>query len=149
MTGPKRTIMHIGTLRPSQWVNLGYIIFGVAASPITYGISLIIPAWKMLETYCTKYDFYEDRIIYRRGVFEVTTDEILLYRVKSINLHEPFLYRLVGISNLNLITSDRYVSGEIKLTAIPVGIEFRNVLREMVEENRHIKGVKEFDLYDL
>jgi uncharacterized membrane protein YdbT with pleckstrin-like domain len=140
--------MYISTLRPSQWTNLGYVIFGVAATPLTYGISLIIPAWKMIETYYTKYEFYSDRIIYRRGVFEVLTDEILLYRVKSINLHEPFLYRLIGLSNLNLITSDKYV-GEIKLTAIPVGIEFRNVLREMVEENRHLKGVKEFDIYDL
>lgn len=141
--------MYIHTLRPSQWINLGYVIFGVATAPLTYGISLIIPVWKMIETYYTKYEFYSDRIIYRRGVFEVTTDEILLYRVKSINLHEPFLYRLIGISNLNLITSDKYVNGEIKLTAIPVGVEFRDVLREMVEDNRSLKGVKEFDIYDL
>ena len=138
----------LGTLRPSQWINLGYIIFGVVASPITMGVTLIIPLWKMIETYCTKYEFYEDKIIYRRGVFTVTTDEILLYRVKSINLHEPFLYRLVGISNLSIITSDRYI-GEITLNAIPVGTEFKNVLREMVEENRNIKGTKEFDFYDM
>jgi uncharacterized membrane protein YdbT with pleckstrin-like domain len=134
--------------KPSQWTNLGYIIFGVATAPLTYGISLIIPVWKIIETYYTKYEFYSDRIIYRRGVFEVTTDEILIYRIKSINLHEPFLYRLIGISNLNLITSDKYV-GEIKLTAIPVGMEFRNTLREMVEENRNIKGTKESDIYIL
>ena len=127
---------------------MGYIIFGVVASPITMGVTLIIPLWKMIETYCIKYEFYEDKIIYRRGVFTVTTDEILLYRVKSINLHEPFLYRLVGISNLSIITSDRYV-GEITLNAIPVGTEFKNVLREMVEENRNIKGTKEFDFYDM
>lgn len=138
----------LGTLRPSQWINLGYIIFGVVASPITMGVTLIIPLWKMIETYCIKYEFYEDKIIYRRGVFTVTTDEILLYRVKSINLHEPFLYRLVGISNLSIITSDRYV-GEITLNAIPVGTEFKNVLREMVEENRNIKGTKEFDFYNM
>jgi uncharacterized membrane protein YdbT with pleckstrin-like domain len=135
-------------LKPSQWINLGYIIFGLAVAPFTAGISLLIPAWKILETYYIRYEFYEDRIIYRRGVFTVITDEILLYRIKAINLHEPFLYRIVGISNLNLITSDKYV-GELSLQAIPVGVQFRNVLRELVEENRHIKGVKEFDLYDL
>lgn len=140
--------MYITTLRPSQWTNLGYILLGVGATPITMGISLIIPIWKMIETYCTRYEFYEDRIIHRRGVFEVTTDEILLYRVKAINLHEPFLYRLVDISNLSIITSDRYV-GEITLKAIPVGTGFRDTLRGMVEENRHVKGVKEFDLYEL
>lgn len=139
--------MYIQTLKPSQWTNLGYLIVGIALSPLA-GVSLLIPIWKYIETYCTKYEFYEDRIIYRRGVFRVVTDEILLYRVKAINLDEPFLYRLVGIANLSIITSDRFV-GSITLKAIPVGIEFRNVLREMVEHNRNIKGVKEFDLYDL
>lgn len=140
--------MYITTLRPSQWTNLGYILFGVGLAPITMGITLIIPIWKMIETYYTKYEFYENRITYRRGVFTVFTDEILLYRVKAINLHEPFLYRLVGISNISIITSDKYVK-EITLKGIPVGIGFRDTLREMVEENRRIKGVKEFDLYDL
>lgn len=127
---------------------MGYIIFGVVAAPFTGGITLLIPAWKMIETYCTRYEFYEDRIIHRRGVLTVTTDEVLLYRIKAINLHEPFLYRILSLSNLNLITSDKYV-GEITLQAIPVGVQFRNALRELVEENRHVKGVKEFDLYDL
>jgi uncharacterized membrane protein YdbT with pleckstrin-like domain len=135
-------------LRPSQWTNLGYIIFGIGLSPITLGGSLVIPIWKMIETYYTRYEIYDDRILFRRGVFTVTTDEVLLYRIKAINLFEPFLYRLVGISNLSLITSDKYVS-EITLQAIPKGMEFRNLLREVVEESRHVKGVKEFDLYDL
>jgi quinol monooxygenase YgiN len=30
-----------------------------------------------------------------------------------------------------------------------VGMNFRNALRELVEENRTKKGVKEFDLYEL
>lgn len=127
---------------------MGYILFGVVAAPFTGGITLIIPIWKMIETHFTRYEFHEDSIMYRRGVFTVTTDEILLYRIKSINLHEPFLYRLVGLSNLSLISSDKYV-GEITLRAIPVDIQFRNTLRRIVEENRNIKGVKEFDLYDL
>jgi uncharacterized membrane protein YdbT with pleckstrin-like domain len=138
----------MNVFRPSQWINLGYILFGVVAAPFTGGVTLLIPAWKMIETYFTRYEFYEDRIIYRRGVFTVITDEILLYRVKSINLHEPFLYRLVGLSNLSLITSDKYVS-EITLQAIPVGQQFRNTLREMVEDNRHVKGIREFDMYNL
>jgi uncharacterized membrane protein YdbT with pleckstrin-like domain len=140
--------MYITTLRPSQWTNLGYIILGVGLSPFTAGLTLVVPIWKMIETYCTKYEFYEDRIIHRRGVFTVTTDEILLYRVKAINLNEPLLYRLVDIADLSIMTSDRYVN-EIVLHAIPVGVQFRDTLREMVEENRTKKGVKEFDLYEL
>ena len=138
----------ITLLKPSQWTNLGYIILGIVLAPYTNWLTLVVPVWMMIETSFTRYEIYDDRIIYRRGVFTVTTDEILLYRIKSINLNEPFLYRLVGISNLSIITSDKYVN-EITLKGVPVGMNFRNALRELVEENRTKKGVKEFDLYEL
>ena len=138
----------ITLLKPSQWTNLGYIILGIVLAPYTNWLTLVVPVWMMIETSFTRYEIYDDRIIYRRGVFTVTTDEILLYRIKAINLNEPFLYRLVGISNLSIITSDKYVN-EITLKGIPVGMNFRNALRELVEENRTKKGVKEFDLYEL
>jgi|Laugrefa1bdmlbdn_1035148.scaffolds.fasta_scaffold02054_6 uncharacterized membrane protein YdbT with pleckstrin-like domain len=138
----------ITLLKPSQWTNLGYIILGIVLAPYTNWLTLVVPVWMMIETSFTRYEIYDDRIIYRRGVFTVTTDEILLYRIKAINLNEPFLYRLVGISNLSIITSDKYVN-EITLKGVPVGMNFRNALRELVEENRTKKGVKEFDLYEL
>ena len=138
----------ITLLKPSQWTNLGYIILGIVLAPYTNWLTLVVPVWMMIETSFTRYEIYNDRIIYRRGVFTVTTDEILLYRIKAINLNEPFLYRLVGISNLSIITSDKYVN-EITLKGVPVGMNFRNALRELVEENRTKKGVKEFDLYEL
>jgi len=121
---------------------------GIVLAPYTNWLTLVVPVWMMIETSFTRYEIYDDRIIYRRGVFTVTTDEILLYRIKAINLNEPFLYRLVGISNLSIITSDKYVN-EITLKGVPVGMNFRNALRELVEENRTKKGVKEFDLYEL
>ncbi len=34
-------------------------------------------------------------------------NELELYRVKDIVLNEPFLLRLVGLSNIVLVTSDR------------------------------------------
>ena len=138
----------ITLLKPSQWTNLGYIILGIVLAPYTNWLTLVVPVWMMIETSFTRYEIYDDRIIYRRGVFTVTTDEILLYRIKAINLNEPFLYRLVSISNLSIITSDKYVN-EITLKGVPVGMNFRNALRELVEENRTKKGVKEFDLYEL
>jgi len=134
-------------LKPSQWINIGYIIGGLVLFKFTaWGI--LIPIWKIIETSFIRYEIYDDRIIHRRGVFNVTTDEILLHRIKSINLYEPLLYRLVGISNLSIITSDQYVK-EITLTGVPVGIQFRNTLREEVEEKRLAKGVREFDMYEL
>jgi uncharacterized membrane protein YdbT with pleckstrin-like domain len=140
--------MHIVTLKPSQWTNLGYIIFGLILVSLTGGLSLLIPAWKMLETSCIKYELYEDRLLYRRGVFTVSTNEILLFRIKSVSLHEPFLYRLVGLSNLSFITSDQYM-GNITLKAIPMGPELKETIDELSKEHRRINGVREFDMYNL
>lgn len=140
--------MHIVTLGPSQWTNLGYILFGVVLAPITYGISLALPAWKMLETHCTEYELLEDRLIYRRGVFTVDTNEILLFRIKSVSLHEPFLYRLVGLSNLSFITSDQYM-GSITLQAVPMGLELKETIDGLAKEHRRINGVREFDMYNM
>ena len=136
------------TLKPSQWINFGYILIGIIAGPFTLGLSLLIPIWNIIETHFIYYQFYDDKIIYKRGVFSVHYDEILLYRIKSISLNKPFLYRIVGIANINIISSDPTIPC-ITLNAIPVDIEFRNLLRNVVEENRKIKGIKEFDLYNL
>jgi uncharacterized membrane protein YdbT with pleckstrin-like domain len=140
--------MYIMTLRPSQWINLGYILFGIFIAPYTYWLGMLIPIWRMIVTYCIKYEFYEDRIVYKRGVFNVKTNEIPMYRIKSIYLDEPLLYRLIDVGNVNLKTSDPYL-GELKMVAVPVGSDFVNLLRDIVEDSRKSNGVKEFDMYSL
>jgi uncharacterized membrane protein YdbT with pleckstrin-like domain len=134
------------TLRPSQWTNLGWILFGLGG--IMFVIPPLIAIYKMIETYCIRYDFYEDHILESKGVFSVTRNEIHYFRVKSIQIDEPFLYRLVSLSNIHIKTSDQYTM-EFTLRALPVGRTLVNDLRAVVKAERKNHSVREFDMYDL
>lgn len=142
-------------IKPSQWINVGSIFVAIAMlfmgsiiGPYHW-LSPLIPVWKYIETYYTRYEIYEDKIVFRRGVFRVLTDEILFYRIKAITMDEPLLYRIVGIATIKLRTSDKYV-GELDMVALPVkGMNFVNQLRDRVEQKRKENGVKEFDMFNL
>lgn len=134
------------TLKPSQWLNAGWILFGLAG--IMFVIPPLIAIWKIIELYCHKYDFYEDHILESNGVFTVTRNEIHYFRIKSIQIDEPFLYRLVDLSSLHIKTSDQYTM-EFTLKAIPVGRTLVDDLRAVVKAERKAHNVREFDMYDL
>lgn len=72
------------------------------------------------------------------------TNELELYRVKDIKLNEPFFMRLVGLSNLVLITSDK-TNPIFVIKGVKNGKLMRENLRIAVEERRDAKGVVERD----
>lgn len=133
-------------LKPSQWINVGYIVFGIIAAPLV--VPILLMAYKLLEVYFWQYEFYEDHIIERKGIFSVTRREIYYHRIKGIRHDAPFLYRLVGISNIHLISSDPYI-GSFQFLAIPHGLEYSQVLREFTQDQRKKNKVKELDWYRL
>jgi uncharacterized membrane protein YdbT with pleckstrin-like domain len=134
------------TIRPSQWVNIGWIIFGVIG--FTFIIPPIIAVYKILEVYTWTYTIDKHRIIEKKGVFSVTHKETNLYRIKSMRLDEPFFMRILGISNIYVLSSDPYQS-ELKMTAVMKGEELWKLLRIKTLDNRQQFGVKEYDLYNL
>lgn len=134
------------TLRPSQWLNSGWILFGLIGCPLV--LPTLAAIWKMVETYCHRYDFYNDHILESKGVFNVTRNEIHYFRVKSIQIEEPFLYRVVEISNIHIKTSDQF-NQQVVLNAVPVGRTLVNDLKRVVALERKNHNVREFDMYDL
>ena len=72
------------------------------------------------------------------------TDEIELYRVKDFSFEEPFIYRLFGLANIRIETSDR-TCPTVWIRALPSAKEFREALRSSVEDMRLKKRVREVD----
>lgn len=134
------------TLKPSQWINIGWVIFGVLGIPIVF--PPLIAIWKILEVSCHRYDFYDDRITETSGVINVTTNEIYYHRIKGTSLEEPLLYRIVGLSTLHVRTSDPYVS-ELNIVAIPIGKALMKDLKNIVKASKKKNGVKEFDMFSM
>lgn len=133
-------------LRPSQWINTGYVLFGLIASPLV--IPFLIMLYQMLDVYFWRYEFYEDHVIERRGVFSVTRRELYFYRIKGIQHHAPFLYRIVGISKIEIISSDPF-SSFFEFTAVRKGLELSQGIRKITQDGRKRKKVKELDIYPL
>ena len=109
---------------------------------------IIIPAfssfWKFLQVKCLKYELTNERIKIVSGVLNKKTEEIELYRVKDSTIEEPFFYRLLGVGNIKLETSDRTLP-TLLIQALPKAKEFRENVRECVEEIRLRKNVREVD----
>lgn len=134
--------------RPSQWLNMGYFLLTIGLTFVSMElafISLIILIWKSLVLYFTKWSYTTDTILERVGVFNVTTDEIQFFRIKDLRLYQPLLYRIVGISRLILITSDKF-KPVLVLDGIRNGKRKRDMLKALAISSRREMGVKEFDV---
>jgi uncharacterized membrane protein YdbT with pleckstrin-like domain len=130
-------------LKPSQWINAGWIMFGLLGIPLV--IPPLIALYKIIEVHCHRYQFYETHIIETKGVFNVTHSEIYYFRIKSIQVEEPLLFRLVGLSNIHIKTSDQYIR-ELTLSALPVGETLVTDLRNVVKLERANNNVRELDM---
>lgn len=129
--------------KPSQLVNLSSYLFWLL--PLAwFGIGLLVSLWKYLKISTWTLKITNQRIIEEYGIFSKTMQELELYRVKDITLHQSFWYRILGISNIHLVTSDKS-SPIYTLVGIKNGKELREKLRTLVEKRRDEKGVIERD----
>jgi uncharacterized membrane protein YdbT with pleckstrin-like domain len=137
------------SVSPNQLLNIGYLIILLTLlyldiRPLAL-VALLILIIKALDLYCTTWTIHQDNLIEKTGILNVSTEEVLLYRVKDIRLYEPLLYRLVGLSQLTIITSD-YTNPSIVLYGIKNGEELMTIIRQLVANSRKIEGVKEIDI---
>ena len=137
------------SVSPNQLLNIGYLIMLLTLvyldiRPLAV-VALIILIIKALNLYCTTWTIQQDILIEKTGILNVNTEEVLLYRVKDIRLYEPLLYRLVGLSQLTIITSD-YTNPSITLYGIKNGEKLMNIIRQLVANSRKVEGVKEIDI---
>jgi uncharacterized membrane protein YdbT with pleckstrin-like domain len=127
----------------SQWKNFGLFIL------CTLFCWLIVPIFIALARYLkTKNKVYElttERLKITEGVFSKMTDTLELYRVKDLETRQPFLYRFVGIENIQVNTSD-VSSPFILIAGIPSTVALADKIRNQVETIRAQKGVREIDV---
>ena len=143
--------------RPSQVLNLGsHVLALVVAGAIGAGgaffppawfalpLPLIWMAWNFLKVRCRVYELTTERLRLYDGVFNQTIDEVELYRVKDTTMDRPFWFRMFGLSNLHMDTSDRS-HPKVTIEAVSDGITLRETLRKQVELWRDRKRVREVD----
>src|SRR5687767_3360811 len=71
---------------------------------------LVIPipwaVWNMLKVKCRVFTLTSERLIIEEGIFNKKQDTLELYRVRDIQVHQPFWHRLFSLENLNLLATD-------------------------------------------
>src|SRR5881227_3468150 len=127
----------------SQWKNFGlYILCALFCWLI---VPIFIALARYLETKNKVYELTTERLKTTEGVFGKVTDTLELYRVKDLETRQPFLYRLVGIENVQINTSD-VTSPFVIVEAIPCAVALGDKIRNQVELIRAQKRVREIDV---
>ncbi|MBH9647543.1 PH domain-containing protein [Burkholderia vietnamiensis] len=144
---------------PSQWLNASrYLIGGVLSlllvialmtveAParvwlsIPLALVLLNMGWFYLVVRCTGYELTTQRLKRSFGVLNRSFEEIELYRVKDAEMEQPLLLRIVGLSNIRIISMDA-IEPIATLRAVPNGKQLREQLRTVVEERRAAKTVR-------
>ena len=127
----------------SQWKNFGvYLLCGLLCwliVPIFFALAYY------LKTRCKIFELTTQRLKIASGVFTKVTETLELYRVKDIEMRQPFLSRLVGIENVQMTTSD-VSSPLVSIEAVPSSVGFADKLRNQVEIIRQQKRVRAIDI---
>lgn len=122
--------------RPSQWTNFWYFTI--------WSFTIIVPIWRYLVVKNTVYELTNERLLCHSGVLNKTTEELELYRVKDVKEYKPLLYRLVGLGNVYVSSSDKSTPITY-LHAIKDSKEVRENIRKLSDTRRDLKRVREID----
>jgi uncharacterized membrane protein YdbT with pleckstrin-like domain len=108
-------------------------------------VPIFIALSRYLQTKNKIYELTTERLKITEGILNKVTDTLELYRVKDIETRQPFLYRMVGVENVQMNTSDTS-SPFIFIEAIPSTVGLADKIRNEVEAIRAQKGVREIDV---
>lgn len=131
---------------PSQWTNLKVYFFCFLAC-LTVVLSIVaipVAIWYYLVTKNNVYTVTSQRIKTSSGVFSKKLDDLEIYRIKDTRIEKPFFLRIFGLGNIVMVTSDA-LTPQIVLVGLSEVEKKREQLRTLIERNRRIKGVREFD----
>lgn len=118
-------------LRPSQVLNLKAFIYSFLAIALIVTVALlthtnlllvlvllplIYSLWKYMQIQSVKLKITDQRIIISEGVLNKKTNETELYRVRDSSIEEPFFYRMFGLGNVVIYTTDE-ADATLRLTA--------------------------------
>jgi membrane protein YdbS with pleckstrin-like domain len=110
---------------------------------------LIVPIFigfrRYLETKNQVFELTSERLKMTEGIFSKVTESLELYRVKDIEVLQPFIYRVVGLENIKVNTSD-LSSPVILIDGVSQKIGLADKLRNQVEIIRAQKKVRELDI---
>ena len=88
----------------------------------------------------TIYSFSMNKFYLKRGIFNITSEEILLYRVLDITFKQSIWQKIFGVGSVILTTADK-TSPLLEIKNIKTPDRVRKALSNLVEQRRDEKRV--------
>lgn len=95
----------------------------------------------------TRYAISEDRLYLSEGLFTLSDDEILLYRVRDISTKRTLWQRMFGVGTVVVISSDKTLP-TLELKNIKDPMKVKELLHEQVEEMKIQRRVRVGEILD-
>jgi len=95
--------------------------------------------WQDMKHICglplsaTAYAVSEDRLFQRKGIFSITDEEILLYRVRDISLKRTIWQRMLGLGTITVVSSDRSMP-TLTIENVKNPMQTKELIHSLVED---------------
>ena len=110
-------------------------------------IALGIVLWRWIANLATTYEITADRLILHTGIVAKSIDEIELYRVKNVRIDFSIVNQIADIGDITVTSSDETTrGGALVMRDVPHARARRERLRELVNDARRSRGVREIDM---
>jgi uncharacterized membrane protein YdbT with pleckstrin-like domain len=109
------------------------------------GIPILYIFFRRLAVRAQVFELTSERLLTSRGVLSRTTESLELYRVKDMRIVQPLALRIMGLENIELMTSDQ-TSPVVVIDHIPKSLHLADQIRANVEACRLAKGAREVEL---
>ena len=142
--GSQSQVLNIGAFAGMILLLVIIIVLGFMLLPLAMVLCvlpIIYMFYKWLVIRNNKYKITNERIFYTTGIFSKKTEALELYRVKDLDVYEPFWQRLFRLGNIRLNSSDE-TTPKFLLLAVPDPQNLQNEIRRNVELRRDIKRVR-------
>ena len=88
----------------------------------------------------TRYSFDNDKFYVKKGLFNTTSDEILLYRILDIRLSRSLWQKIFGVGTICLKTADQTMP-HLDVKSVKDSERVRTALSNIIERERNEKRV--------
>lgn len=114
-------------------------------NPIIWIPVLLWVVYKLLVDASYSWEFKNDEMIIRWGLFSQEVRELKYYRVKGTSTYYPFIYRIIGYGEMKIETSDP-LTNNIKMFGFSDLDEIRQDLWRRSELARRERNITEYDI---
>lgn len=93
----------------------------------------------------TKYRLSEDRLFCETGLLNVRADEVLLYRIRDLQLNISLGQRLFGVGTVTVISSDQSVP-HLELVNVKNPRDVKELIHRSVEEAKDRRRMRTMEV---